>query len=208
MDTGSIYDYERKIKLSDNSEETFVYGKGSRCDTTIAKIYYDHNNKENKKFEINISNYLELNAITLDDKEKKNEEIVFNIVRDDPLYLPLSKVLIHDSNIVIKDEEIKKSPKFFELIKDNDLIKLKFVNNSKTIINNDRKWNLQINIANLSDTIGDGSKYKLLKALANDIQKVYFDMDKREMEEQRQEKQEKEYAKVMCYPGIQVSGVM
>ena len=206
MNTRSMYDYERKTKLSDNSTEIFGFGQGSRCDTMIAKTYYDNNDKKKNGFKLTSTDILELDAFTDDEKEKLSEDLVFNIGKDDPLYLPLSKALFH-GNIVLEDESIKKSPKSLTLSKNGSSIKIKFTNKSDNMINAENKWNLKINISTLSEKICDNGKCRLLRFFT-DAQNVYFDMDKKEKEEEKEEKQAKEYAKLLSYPSIQVTGVM
>lgn len=203
----SIYDYERKIKLNDNSVESLAYGQGSRCDTTIAKTYYYDNKTIKNGFELILSNNLQLNAFTHDRYEKSGKDLIFDIRKDDPLYVPLSKALMYDKSIVLEDEAIKKSPKSVELIRNHNLIKIKFNNSSKTMVHNESKWNLQINISNISNKLSDNGKFRLLKFFT-DAQNVYFDMDKKELEEEKEERQAKEYAKIISYPSVHVSGVM
>ena len=203
----SIYDYERKIKLNDNSVESLAYGQGSRCDTTIAKTYYYDNKTIKNGFELILSNNLQLNAFTHDRYEKIGKDLIFDIRKDDPLYVPLSKALMYDKSIVLEDEEIRKSPKSVELIRNHNLIKIKFNNSSKTMVHNESKWNLQINISNISNKLSDNGKFRLLKFFT-DAQNVYFDMDKKELEEEKEERQAKEYAKIISYPSVHVSGVM
>ena len=204
----SIYDYERRIKLSDNSIECLAYGQGSRCDTTIAKTYYYDNKNENKKngFELALSSDLQLSAFTEDQNEEINRDLVFDIRKDDPLYKPLDKALMHDNSIVLVEEN-KKSSKSIEVFRHEGLIKIKFTNNLGRLSYDQNKWKLEIKIYNLTYNLSDKGKYRLLQFF-EDARNVYFDMDKKEMEEQKQEKEQKEYAKILSYPSMQVSGVM
>ncbi len=202
----SIYDYERRIKLSDNSIESLAFGQGSRCDTTIAKTYYYDNKNKKNGFELALSSDLQLSAFTEDQYEKLDKSLVFNIGKDDPLYEPLAKALMFDNSIVLVEEN-KKSPKSVEVFRKDGLIKIKFTNNLKRLSYDKNKWNLQIKISNISNKLSDDGKFRLLKFFT-DARNVYFDMDKKEMEELKQEKEQKEYAKILSYPSMQVSGVM
>ena len=109
------------------------------------------------------------------DKEEEMYDINFSVDINDPLYLPLNRLLLYQNPIVIDDDETYGLlRKYMEIKKENDLITIKFINKMYEDSDYDKLEKWSIFIKNIfsdsrSKIEDDNIKYKLIE-LFTDVQ--------------------------------------
>ena len=117
----------KDIVLDNGDRETVTVNPNSYSGKfiTINKWYLEHGNLA-KNFKLCMWDDFSFKACP---NMIEESEMEFNIDKSDPLYLPFNKMLKYKNPIIIEDDEESKDMKrYIEFKKEEDIIKIKFVN--------------------------------------------------------------------------------